>query len=166
MFKSFSYKFIFVFDLNIISISIIMSNIFYKVKYGLEKELELLLKINNLLNEAYILTKTADKYCCVDYIFSSKSDNIICYIELKSRKNISHFDDLMIGCCKLKNISLLKYKTILLWVDGDMFYYCDFNKKMLEYPTGIICGSSVLYIPKTDMTTGDLNTFTEMLNNF
>lgn len=139
------------------------NNIFYKVKYGLEKELELLLKINNILDDDYVLTKTEDVYCCVDYILSKK-DKIICYIELKSRKNISHFADLMIGCNKLKSISLLKHKTILLWIDSDIFYYCDFNKKMLEYPTGIICGSNVIYIPKTEMVLGNITSFTEMLN--
>ena len=141
------------------------NNIFYRVKYGLEKELELLLKINNILDDDYVLTKTEDIYCCVDYILTKK-DKIICYIELKSRKNIAHFGELLIGGNKLKSISLLKHKTILLWIDGDTFYYCDFNKKMLEYPTGIICGSSVIYIPKTEMVLGNITSFTKALNNF
>jgi len=146
---------------------------FCKFEYGFSKEIEMLVKINELLDDELVLIKTANKYCCVD--FELTNDNkLVCYIELKSRRNIANFNDLMIGETKLYNISKLEQrsddtkhskKTILLWIDGETYYYCYFDEKFLKYRNGYCGGSAVIYIPKTDMTIADINSFVILLNS-
>jgi len=138
-------------------------NAFCKFDYGFSKEIEMLVKINELLNDKLILIKTADKYCCVDFELMN-GNKLDCYIELKSRRNISSFNDLMIGETKLYNISKLDNKTILLWVDGNKYHYCYFDEKFLRYRNGYCDGSAVIYIPKSDMTIADINSFVNMIN--
>lgn len=160
--------------------TIIKSNTF---EYGFSKEVELLIKINISLKSNLNLIKTTDKYCCVDYELHdntfentskkvnqtefapvSASDNLILYIELKSRRNISKFNTLIIGQTKLWNISKYTKKTILLWIDDVDYYYCFFDKKFLNYKYVWCNGKRVLPIPKTEITLGTFETFMELLN--
>tara|TARA_R110000796_G_scaffold20508_1_gene60933 strand:+ start:1190 stop:1639 length:450 start_codon:yes stop_codon:yes gene_type:complete len=140
------------------------TNVYYRFEYGFGKELELLIKVNELLSGDLNLIKTDDKYCCVDYRFLN-DERLICYIELKSRKNISGFADLMIGKTKLYNISKLDKQVILLWVDGSVFYHCVFSDEFLKYKSGYCGGSGVIYIPKSVMTIGNLESFVESLQH-
>tara|TARA_R110000803_G_scaffold163081_1_gene226763 strand:- start:217 stop:654 length:438 start_codon:yes stop_codon:yes gene_type:complete len=140
---------------------------FCRYDYGFSKEIEMLIKINDLLKDELLLIKTKDKYCCVDYIMKNEKiphQEAVIYIELKSRRNITNFNDLMIGETKLYNISKLDKPTILLWIDNDKYYYCYFDKKFLKYKNGYCGGSGVIYIPKKEMVVGDLASFVELLN--
>ncbi len=133
------------------------------IKYGINKELELLVKINDLLNDNLLLIKTQDIYCCIDYKMMC-DDELICYIELKSRRGIRSYDDLMIGATKLHNISKLDKPTLLLWIDGNDFYYCYFNNNFMKYKSGFCGSGAVIYIPKNELIIGDLSSFVSFLN--
>jgi len=133
------------------------------INYGIAKEIELLVKINTMLDDNLLLVKTDDVFCCVDYEFK-RDDEIICYVELKSRRGIGGYGDLMIGKSKLNNVAKLDNETVLLWVDGDKYYYCYFQDKYLKYKSGFCGRGAVIYIPKAELIIGDLNTFVSFLN--
>ncbi len=135
------------------------------INYGIAKEIELLVKLNAMIDDNLLLVKTDDVFCCVDYEIQ-QNDEIICYLELKSRRGIGGYGDLMIGKTKMENISKLDNETVLLWVDADAdkYYYCYYQNKYLKFKSGVCNGSAVIFIPKSELIIGDLNTFVSFLN--
>jgi len=92
-----------------------------RLDYGNRKEIEFMYALNETINDANInITKTIDKFCCVDYKVKNELNKKCVYIELKSRKDdISKFNTLLIGKDKLNKISKYynNFVVILIWYD-------------------------------------------------
>jgi len=92
-----------------------------RLEYGNRKETEFMYALNETINnDSITITKTIDKFCCVDYKVKNELNKKCMYLELKSRKDdISKFSTLLIGKDKLQKISKFynKFVVILVWYD-------------------------------------------------
>ena len=127
----------------------------FKFMYKLDKELN-----NNIIKIIRTNKKNKilyDPYCCVDYVILYKNE-ILCYIELKSRKkSLKYYYGLLIGSTKLYNIDKLEYHTLIVWEDLTDTYWCEYSREILKLPDKL-CNNSLcktipnLYIHNTSIT--------------
>ena len=107
-----------------------------------------------------------DKYCCVDYRISERSNPTNCiYLELKTRdKKYLKNKKMIINHKKMVNIDKCGYnKCILVWDFGGTIYYCKYDSGLINYPQKIIQDQNVIEIYKTDCNRGFSNLVVDIL---
>ena len=118
-----------------------------RLEYGNRKEIEFMYALNENINDDSItITKTIDKFCCVDYKVKNELNKKCIYLELKSRKDdISKFSTLLIGKDKLQKISKYynKFVVILIWYDEiKNMFITTYDNNLLKSPTNKSFGNS------------------------
>jgi hypothetical protein len=102
-------------------------------------EIRFMLKLDKELNDdLFKIVRTSkensylyDPFCCVDYVILY-NDKVVCYIELKSRKqSLKLFYGLLIGSTKIYNIDKLKKPTFIIWEDliNDNIYWTTYKEE-------------------------------------
>tara|TARA_R110000796_G_scaffold234247_1_gene352860 strand:- start:1644 stop:2135 length:492 start_codon:yes stop_codon:yes gene_type:complete len=119
---------------------ILKQELIKRLEYGNKKETEFMCSLNETINDTNIsITKTIDKFCCVDYKVKNEVNKKCIYLELKSRKDdISKFNTLLIGKDKLNKISNYynKFYVLLIWYDEcKNMYITIYNDDLLKSPT-------------------------------
>ena len=136
---------------------------------GASAEQQFLLKLHIALGEDFIVSKTISQYNTIDFIIKKRRGKdtfeLLCYLELKSRTDLSSYPSLMIGKVKIQRIKSFLRPTILVWVceKTDTLYYMLYTDKLLNIQTNTQNNSAIILVPKS-MTLcgfdGVLNTIT------
>ena len=125
--------------------------------------LDILNKNNELKN--FIMVKSTNPYCSVDFSIINTYNLTSCYVEHK-RKNINStkYDTFFIGYTKLVMIDTYYGQNTLFLVFecNDELYFCEYDEKFLTRPTKNISGGKVIEISKNECGVG-MNNFTKKL---
>jgi hypothetical protein len=130
-------------------------------KRGDDAEQAFLLKLHIALGDEYAVSKTLSQYNTIDFIIK-KNGVLFCYLELKSRTDLSGYSSLMIGRVKLERINEFLKPTLIVWVceKTDTLYYIIYADYLLDIQTNSQNGSPIVYIPKRIVSLG----FDELLD--
>lgn len=105
---------------------------------------------SRLPKEYKIVRTNDDKHCNVDYIIY-KNNQILMYLELKTRGNCSKYPSLMIGATKLDKIkSHFNSNCIIVWQceETKIIYHTIYNDIYCDLEISYLNGSGVKYIHK------------------
>jgi len=125
--------------------------------------LDILNKNNELKN--FIMVKSTNPYCSVDFSIINTFNLLTCYVEHKQKKiNSQTVDTFFIGYTKLVFIDTYygQNTLFLIFQCKDELYFCEYDEKFLKRPTKNICGSKVIEINKNECGVG-MNNFTKKL---
>ena len=125
--------------------------------------LDILNKNNELKN--FIMVKSTNPYCSVDFSIINTFNLLTCYVEHKQKKiNSQTVDTFFIGYTKLVFIDTYYGQNTLFLVFEcmDDLYFCEYDEKFLTRPTKNICGSKVIEINKNECGVG-LNNLTKKI---
>ena len=124
------------------------------LKYGLNKEVQFLFALKQAINNDDItISKTENKYECIDFdIYNNRTKRTL-FIELKSRRgDISNYNTFFIDKQKLNKIStkFTGIPVILLWIDERRnLYYTFYDDSLLNSEEGYSYGN-ITYLIKKD----------------
>ena len=127
------------------------------------KILDILNNTNDLKN--FIMIKSSNPYCSVDFSIINTYNLLTCYVEHKQKKiNSQTVDTFFIGYTKLVFIDTYygQNTLFLIFQCKDELYFCEYDEKFLKRPTKNICGSKVIEINKNECGVG-MNNFTKKL---
>lgn len=127
------------------------------------------IQLLNDIGDKYVIMKSQDKYCRVDFICINKKNIKSFYIEHKSRiKQNFTFDSVMIGFDKVNKVNEYYYgNCIYVWDFKNIFYWVKHKQSFTEYRNGYCCGSKVIYINVEECNIGydTLITYIQSLSN-
>ena len=138
------------------------------LRYGITKETEFMHGLNELINDDNInIKRMEDQYASVDFIITSKTNNLKLYIELKSRTtDISKYNTFFIGRTKLCNISNIYDSDCVVLIWNDTFknlFYKLYTDELLNSDIKHINGSDVFCINKSECKTSTIATLAECI---
>ena len=125
--------------------------------------LDILNKNNELKN--FIMVKSTNPYCSVDFSIINTFNLLTCYVEHKQKKiNSQTVDTFFIGYTKLVFIDTYygQNTLFLIFQCKDELYFCEYDEKFLKRPTKNISGGKVIEINKNECGVG-MNNFTKKL---
>lgn len=125
--------------------------------------LDILNKNDELKN--FLMVKSTNPYCSVDFTVINKYNLLTCYVEHKQKKiNSQTVDTFYIGYTKLVVIDTYygQQPLFLVFQCDDELYFCEYDEKFLKRPTKIICGGKVVEINKNECGVG-MDNFTKKL---
>ena len=125
--------------------------------------LDILNKNDELKN--FLMVKSSNPYCSVDFTVINKYNLTSCYVEHK-RKNIisKDYNTFFIGYTKLVVIDTYygQQPLFLVFECDDEMYFCEYDNKFLNREKKIICGGKVVEINKNECGVG-MDNFTKKL---
>jgi len=125
--------------------------------------LDILNKNDELKN--FLMVKSTNPYCSVDFTVINTYNLLTCYVEHKQKKiNSQTVDTFYIGYTKLVMIDTYygQNTLFLIFQCDDELYFCEYDEKFLKRPTKIICGGKVVEINKNECGVG-MDNFTKKL---
>ena len=125
--------------------------------------LDILNKNDELKN--FLMVKSTNPYCSVDFTVINTYNLLTCYVEHKQKKiNSQTVDTFYIGYTKLVMIDTYygQNTLFLIFQCDDELYFCEYDEKFLKRPTKIICGGKVVEINKNECGAG-MDNFTKKL---
>ena len=117
---------------------------------GLQNEISFLLRLQSSLSEyGYSVEKTKDTYSPVDYIVKREND-IVMYLELKTRTDLSKHNSFIIGRVKLERIRYFKKPVIIIWVceTTQQLFFIFYTSNLLTLKQSVMKNKRVAFIPK------------------
>jgi len=127
------------------------------------KILDILNNTNDLKN--FIMIKSSNPYCSVDFSIINTYNLTSCFVEHKKKNiNSKDYNTFFIGYTKLVFIdTYYGLNTLFLVFECmDDLYFCEYDEKFLTRPTKNICGGKVIEIDKRECGIG-LNNLTKKL---
>ena len=127
------------------------------------KILDILNNTNDLKN--FIMIKSSNPYCSVDFSIINTYNLLTCYVEHKQKKiNSQTVDTFYIGYTKLVMVdTYYGLNTLFLVFECiDDLYFCEYDDKFLKREKKIICGGKVIEINKNECGVG-MDNFTKKL---
>ena len=127
------------------------------------KILDILNNTNDLKN--FIMIKSSNPYCSVDFSIINTYNLLTCYVEHKQKKiNSQTVDTFYIGYTKLVMVdTYYGLNTLFLVFECiDDLYFCEYDDKFLKREKKIICGGKVIEINKNECGVG-LNNLTKKI---
>jgi len=129
------------------------------LKYGLSMEVKFLNLVREHLGDTQIrIRKTADEFCCVDFVIVNEATNKKIVLELKSRTiDLNKKPNFLIAYKKLYNIKSEYKNTDCLLVWSDTFanvFYTKFTDELLNSISGIVCNQKCFFIEKSECNNG------------
>ena len=125
--------------------------------------LDILNKNDELKN--FLMVKSTNPYCSVDFTVINTYNLLTCYVEHKQKKiNSQTVDTFYIGYTKLVMIDTYygQNTLFLIFQCDDELYFCEYDEKFLKRQTKIICGGKVVEINKNECGVG-MDNFTKKL---
>ena len=125
--------------------------------------LDILNKNDELKN--FLMVKSTNPYCSVDFTVINTYNLLTCYVEHKQKKiNSQTVDTFYIGYTKLVMIDTYygQNTLFLIFQCDDELYSCEYDEKFLKRPIKIICGGKVVEINKNECGVG-MDNFTKKL---
>ncbi len=119
------------------------------------KTLDALNKNDEIKN--FVMLKSQNIYCSVDFTIINTQNLLSCYVEHKRKKiNANDYPTFFIGWKKLIMISTYyqKQTLFLIFECDDDIYFTEFDERFLKRETKIIRGSKVVEINKTECGRG------------
>lgn len=115
--------------------------------------------------ENFLMVKSTNPYCSVDFTVINTYNLLTCYVEHKQKKiNSQTVDTFYIGYTKLVMIDTYygQNTLFLIFQCDDELYFCEYDEKFLKRQTKIICGGKVVEINKNECGVG-MDNFTKKL---
>ena len=125
--------------------------------------LDILNKNDELKN--FLMVKSTNPYCSVDFTVINTYNLLTCYVEHKQKKiNSQTVDTFYIGYTKLVMIDTYygQNTLFLIFQCDDELYFCEYDNKFLNREKKIICGGKVVEINKNECGVG-MDNFTKKL---
>ena len=112
---------------------------------------------NNDELKNFVMIKSQNKFCSVDFTIINTYNLLSVYVEHKKKKiSASKYNTFFIGFQKLIMIEAYYGQQILFLVFDceDELYFCEYDDKFLKRDKKIICGSKVIEINKSECGIG------------
>ena len=112
---------------------------------------------NNDELKNFVMIKSQNKFCSVDFTIINTYNLLSVYVEHKKKKiSASKYNTFFIGFQKLIMIEAYYGQQILFLVFDceDELYFCEYDDKFLKRDKKIVCGSRVIEINKSECGIG------------
>ena len=127
------------------------------------KILDILNNTNDLKN--FIMIKSSNPYCSVDFSIINTYNLTSCFVEHKKKNiNSKDYNTFYIGFTKLVMVDTYygQQPLFLVFECDDELYFCEYDDKFLKREKKIICGGKVIEINKNECGVG-LNNLTKKI---
>ena len=112
---------------------------------------------NNDELKNFVMIKSQNKFCSVDFTIINTYNLLSVYVEHKKKKiTASKYNTFFIGFQKLIMIEAYygQQNLFLVFDCDDELYFCEYDDKFLKRDKKIICGSKVIEINKSECGIG------------